>query len=455
MTEPGTARIAVDLLGGDHAPAVVVDGALRACQADPTLQLLLVGPLEAAESVRAALPADQRDRVRVLAAPAGPHHPADTLVEPPHHPADVSGTPIRPDASAAESSHRAADLRAAEFRDGAPAEDGRHMPGGLGRTRRHAEPGVRTAVLAVAQGLADAVVSAGDTGAIVTSAALSLGRLPGIRRPPLAAVLPTVAGRLVLLDVGSSVDPDAATLAVHARLGAAYAAAVHGVAAPRVGLLTIGTEPGKGDRLRRTAPELLAGLELPGDARYVGLVEGNDVVTGAAADVVVTDGFAGNVLLKGLETAYALLGPPTARGATSPSARGEMPPAESTARGETPSTARGETAPTESTARGEAPPSARGETPRSTRGETPPAESTARGEAPLADGPAPAPPPRAAVLLGVGGLVVVCHGAASGVDVAAGIALAASLHRRGTVPVVTGLFQGPEISRVQEVVHEQ
>ncbi|GAA2472500.1 hypothetical protein Ahu01nite_045650 [Winogradskya humida] len=309
---PGTARIAVDLLGGDQAPAVVVDGALRACQTDPALTLLLVGPVEAVGTVLAALPPDEHHRVRSLPGP----YPRDTT---------------------------------------------------------------RAAVHAVAEGLADAVVSAGDTGAIVTSAALAMGRWPGVRRPPLAAVLPSAAGRRLLLDVGSSVDPDERTLAMHAHLGSAYAASVHGVAAPRVGLLTIGTEPGKGDRLRRAAPELLAGLDLPAGARYVGLVEGDDVVSGAVADVVVTDGFSGNILLKALEMAYATIGAP---------------------------------------------------------------------------GPGE-PPPRAAVLLGVGGTVVVCHGAASGRDIAAGIGLAANLHRRGAIPVIAGLIQGKEIPRTQEVVHEQ
>ncbi|MET8152381.1 phosphate acyltransferase PlsX [Actinoplanes sp. NPDC049668] len=310
--ESGTARIAVDLLGGDHAPAVVVDGALRACQADPALQLLLVGPLEASDAILGALDPAERSRVRVLTWPAGPRRPDNP----------------EPDVNRVES-------------------------------------GVRTAVLAVAQGRADAVVSAGNTGATVSSAALALGRWSGVRRPALAAVLPTAAGRLVLLDVGASVDPDGNTLAMHARLGAAYAAVAHDLAAPRVGLLTIGTERGKGDRLRRSAPGVLAALDLPAGARYSGLVEGNDVVIGANADVVVTDGFTGNVLLKGLETAYALVRPPNP---------GEVPP-------------------------------------------------------------------RAAILLGVGGTVVVCHGAASGDDIAAGIALAAALHRRAAVPAIADLIQ--------------
>ncbi|MFB9339542.1 phosphate acyltransferase [Actinoplanes octamycinicus] len=275
--EPGTARIAVDLLGGDQAPAVVVDGALRAIADDPSLQLTLVGPADAADAVLAAVHPAQRHRLTSV----------------------LGGT--------------AAD--------------------------------------AVAAGRADALVSAGDTAVTVLSAARALGRWPGIRRPPLAAVLPTAAGRLVLLDVGSTVDPDAETLATHARLGAAYAAAVLGLDQPRVGLLTIGTERGKGDRLRKAAARLLEDLPL----NYAGLVEGGDVVLGRAADVVVTDGFTGNVLLKALEAA------------NNPKKADETP---------------------------------------------------------------------AAVLLGVPGIVVVCHGAATSGDLASGIAFAADLHRRHRIDVV-------------------
>ncbi|MFI1989392.1 phosphate acyltransferase PlsX [Actinoplanes sp. NPDC020271] len=277
LREPGTARIAVDLLGGDHAPAVVVDGALRAVEDDPALYLTLVGPAEAAGAVLDALEPAQRHRITVV-----------------------------PGATAAE---------------------------------------------AVAAGHADALVSAGDTAVTVVSAARALGRWPEVRRPPLAAVLPTAAGRLVLLDVGSTVDPDAGTLVMHARLGAAYAAAVHDLPDPRVGLLTIGTERGKGDRLRRDAARLLEDLPL----RYAGLVEGHDVVLGAAADVVVTDGFTGNVLLKALEAVHG---------------------------------------------------------------------TKEAGEA------------RAAVLLGVRGVVVVCHGAATGPDVANGLAFAADLLRHRRIDVV-------------------
>jgi glycerol-3-phosphate acyltransferase PlsX len=258
--EPGTARIAVDLLGGDRAPAVVVDGALRACGADPDLQLLLVGPPDAADAIRAALPPRDRERVSVRAVWAA---------------VDMTDAPTR--ASRVEST-------------------------------------VRTAVAAVAEGAADAVVSAGSTGATVTAAALGLGRWTGIRRPTLAATLPAVAGPVVLLDVGGSLEARPATLASSAVLGAAYSAVAQGVERPRVGLLSVGTEAGKGDRARRAADPILAALALPGGARYVGLVEGYDVAIGANADVVVTDGFTGNVLLKGIEGAYAMAGGPPATG---------------------------------------------------------------------------------------------------------------------------------------------
>ncbi|ATO14518.1 phosphate acyltransferase PlsX [Micromonospora sp. WMMA2032] len=260
-SEPGTARIAVDLLGGDDAPAVVVDGALRALRADPDLHLLLVGPTEVADGLIGALDPAQRARVTV--------RPVRAAVGMADHPTAARG-----------------------------------------------DSTVRTAVQAVHDGLADAVVSAGSTGATVTAAALGLGRWTGVRRPALVATIPAVEGPVVLLDVGGTLEPGPATLARHAVLGAAYAAVAHAVHAPRVGLLSVGHEAGKGDRLRRSADPALAAVPLPCGARYVGLVEGYDISLGARADVVVTDGFTGNVLLKAIEGAYAMAGgPPTNGGA--------------------------------------------------------------------------------------------------------------------------------------------
>jgi glycerol-3-phosphate acyltransferase PlsX len=282
----------------------VVDGALLALDADPALSLHLVGLAEAADEVVSACAPGDRSRLSIQRVASG--------------------------------------VRMVD----APSRAVRH------------DTSVRAAVVAVADGRAHALVSAGMSGAIVTAAALGLGRLPGVRKPALAAVLPAQAGPLVLLDVGASPEASASVLVQHAGLGVTYATRMLGIAAPRLGLLSIGAEPGKGDRARRTADEALRASQ-PG---YVGFVEGGDVPLGGAADVVLTDGFTGNVLLKGIEGAFALAG-------------------------------------------GVAPHSA---------------------------------VPRAAVLLGVHGTVVVCHGAATATDLASGIALAARLHRREPVPIRRG-----------------
>jgi glycerol-3-phosphate acyltransferase PlsX len=241
-------RIAVDLLGGDNAPAVVVDGALLACSVDSDLHLILVGPSEVADGAVSAFPS----RIRTL--------PAVNVVR-------MADVPIR-----------------------AARQD----------------TTVRTAVAAVAAGEADGFVSAGASGAAVTAAVLGLGRW--VRRPALAATLPSLAGPVVLVDVGGSVEASVSALAQHAVLGAAYASIMNGGPEPRVGLLSIGAEAGKGDRVRRAADARLRALTLPAGARYVGNVEGYDVSSGDRADVVATDGFTGNVLLKGIEGAYALAG---------------------------------------------------------------------------------------------------------------------------------------------------
>ncbi|MDT5027379.1 MAG: phosphate acyltransferase, partial [Micromonosporaceae bacterium] len=121
-----------------------------------------------------------------------------------------------------------------------------------------------------------------------------------------------VHGDLVLLDVGAGLQAGAADLVQHAVLGCGYARHAAGIAHPRVGLLSIGSEAGKGDPLRQAADAALWAHPLPGSS-YVGPVEGHDVVTAVRADVVVTDGFTGNVLLKGIEAALAAV--PTPAGA--------------------------------------------------------------------------------------------------------------------------------------------
>jgi glycerol-3-phosphate acyltransferase PlsX len=311
-TPPGTARIAVDLLGGDGAPAVVVDGALQACSADQDLNLLLVGPQRVADEVIGALPAADRHRATVHVVDA-----AIGMAESPLHSVRRAST-------------------------------------------------VRVAAELVYAGVADAMLSAGSSGAAVAAAAHVLGRFPGVRRPGLAVALPSVAGPVVLLDVGVGLDATMLEIVQHAVLGTAYAAAGLDIEHPRVGLLSIGSEPGKGDRLRRSAALALSDITLPAGGRYIGLVEGHDVPIGGPADVVVTDGFTGNVLLKGMEGALALAGSGAERVSTN-----------------------------------------------------------------------------AAALLGVAGPVVVCHGAATGADVASGITLAARLQRGAIIDKVATLARDP------------
>lgn len=243
-------RIALDLMGGDHAPEAVVDGALLALDADPDLRLALVGPSALTAELLAQRGATGRlDRVTAVDA------------------TEVVG--------AGEDPARA--------------------------VRAKKDASVRVAHRLVRDGACDGAVSVGSTGAALASAVLALGRLTA--RPALAAVLPAVAGPVVLLDLGATTDATAEHLLQHAALGSAYATVVLGLPHPRVGLLNVGEEPGKGDLLRRDAAALLTGT--PG---FVGNVEGHDVALGGRADVVVTDGFTGNVLLKGIEGANARAG---------------------------------------------------------------------------------------------------------------------------------------------------
>jgi glycerol-3-phosphate acyltransferase PlsX len=342
-TPSGVARIAVDLLGGDGAPAVVVDGALRACSADPDLHLLLVGPRETADGVISALPVADRGRVSVIV--------VDSAVA-------MGDSPLR-------------------------------------SIRRSTS--VRAAAEAVYTGRADGMVSAGSSGAAVAASAHVFGRLRGVRRPGLAAQLPTEHGTVLLVDVGVTLDATMLELVQHAVLGTAFASVALGIARPRVGLLSIGSEPGKGDRLRRAVSIALSDIPLPAGGRYVGLVEGFDVPRGGPADVIVTDGFTGNVLLKGIEGAMTAARRITEISDMSDPGHGAYTRPDASARH-----------------------SALDREVASRHG------TVIRHEA-------------AAVLLGVAGDVVVCHGSAGGAEIADGIALAARLHRDRITPAVAGL----------------
>ncbi|MFN5651686.1 MAG: phosphate acyltransferase PlsX [Actinomycetes bacterium] len=151
---------------------------------------------------------------------------------------------------------------------------------------------------AVRDGKASAMISAGNTGATMASALLRMGRIKGVHRPAIATPVPVPGSTpTVLLDAGANAEVQADWLVQFAVMGSVYARQRYGIAQPKVGLLSIGEEPGKGDTLRKDAYELLAAA--PG-INFIGNVEGRDIMTDAV-DVVVTDGFTGNVVLKTLE----------------------------------------------------------------------------------------------------------------------------------------------------------
>ncbi|HSZ46422.1 MAG TPA: phosphate acyltransferase PlsX [Streptosporangiaceae bacterium] len=183
-----------------------------------------------------------------------------------------------------------------------PAEDSLAMDEGALASWRRPRSSIAVACQLVRRGQAAAVMSAGSTGAIVATAQLRLRLLPGVQRPALAVVLPTRPVPSILIDAGAIADPKPEMLLQFAQLGVAYAQTAFGIAEPRVGLLTIGAEPGKGNKLARRAYELLNGDPPHGGLpiNFAGNVEGVDLLAGRV-DVIVTDGFTGNVALKTLE----------------------------------------------------------------------------------------------------------------------------------------------------------
>lgn len=168
-----------------------------------------------------------------------------------------------------------------------------------GGVRRKKDSTLVRAAEAVRDGAAGAMVSAGNTGATMASALLRMGRIKGVSRPAIAAPIPIPGEAVpnVLLDAGANAEVQPEWLVQFAQMGSVYHRVRFGTAAPKVGLMSIGEEPGKGDTLRKEAYELLA--TAPG-VNFVGNVEGRDMMT-KNADVVVTDGFTGNVILKTLE----------------------------------------------------------------------------------------------------------------------------------------------------------
>jgi len=248
-TAPERADIVVDAMGGDHGPEQVVAGAAAAAATMRAPVILTGRPAE----LRTLIAAHQ----------------------------EVAGL-----------------LRII------PAEDAIGMGEGALASWRRPRSSVAIACQLVRRGQAAAVVSAGSTGGIVATARLRLRSVPGLLRPALAVVLPTRPTPTVLVDAGAIADPKPETLLQFAQLGVAYAQVAHGIAEPTVGLLSIGEEPGKGNKLIRRAHELLAAPPPHGalPIRFAGNVEGGDLMAGRV-NVIVADGFTGNVALKTLEGA--------------------------------------------------------------------------------------------------------------------------------------------------------
>lgn len=171
--------------------------------------------------------------------------------------------------------------------------------------RASKDSSMRMAIEAVEQGRADAIVSAGNTGALMAMAKMILKTLPGIHRPAIASVFPTMKTPTVMLDLGANVLVDAENLVQFAVLGAAFARTYKNVQTPTVGLLNVGSEETKGPDHVRSAAAVLQKVDFPG--RYHGFVEGDDIAKGTV-DVIVTDGYAGNIALKTAEGIGKLTG---------------------------------------------------------------------------------------------------------------------------------------------------
>ncbi len=247
--------ISLDGMGGDHAPNIVVEGAWLARKKYPQAKFIIFG-----------------DEKKI--GPLIRKHPGlEAVMELRHTPDRVTS----------------------EDKPSVALRQGRNSS-------------MRLAIDAVGNGEADCVVSAGNTGALMAMAKFVLKALPGITRPAIATYMPTkVAGRgVVMLDLGANVECSPQNLLEFATLGGVFSREIMKTAEPRIGLLNVGSEQMKGDETVKGAAELLeAASHLPG--KYIGFVEGNDISSGTV-DVVVTDGFTGNIVLKAIEGTAKLLG---------------------------------------------------------------------------------------------------------------------------------------------------
>lgn len=249
MTGPYT--LAIDAMGGDHAPGMVIDGLEIAAERHPHARFLLVGDEAALTSLLT-----KRRRARA----------ACTIL----HAAESIGADMKPS-----------------------------------QALRSRGSSMRLAIDAVANGSAAGVVSAGNTGALLTLSKIVIKALPGIDRPAMAAIGPSARGDVVMLDLGANVQCDVRNLVEFAVMGDVFARTVLGLPAPTIGLLNVGSEDMKGDDTVRQAAEILRASHI--GPQFHGFVEGHDIAAGTT-DVIVTDGFTGNVALKTAEGALKLIG---------------------------------------------------------------------------------------------------------------------------------------------------
>ncbi len=243
--------IAVDVMGGDLGPRSAVTAAVSVLDADPDVAVLLVGLPDVIDEARARYGARYGDRLRL--------HAASEVVGMTDHPRDA--------------------------------------------LRHKKDSSMRVAIDLVKRGEARGCVSAGNTGALMATAKFVLKTIPGVDRPAIMAPVPSASGSTFMLDLGANVGVDADNLMQFACMGSVVAADIAGLPSPRVGLLNIGEEDIKGNETVREAGRLLAASAL----NYVGFVEGNHIFSGEV-DVVVTDGFSGNVALKTMEGVAGLMG---------------------------------------------------------------------------------------------------------------------------------------------------
>ncbi len=245
-----TLPIAVDAMGGDHAPLEIVAGAIEAHQRDG-ISVVLVGRAVEIQSLLSSF-GHERSAVPIVDAPE--------IVSMEEH--------------------------------------------AVSAFKKKARASITVACLEVAEGRASAVVSAGNSGAVVTSAIFSIGRLEGVERPGIAIPFPTLRGRpTYVIDAGAVVDPRPPHMLAFAILVRDYLKDVVGVDDPRIGLLSNGHEPGKGSALVRETHALLSKMA---ETNFVGNIEANSIPDGIV-DAVICDGFSGNVLLKAAEGTAALV----------------------------------------------------------------------------------------------------------------------------------------------------